>query len=232
MDFLNSIFRFSLTELPFVLLTLMFAFTIHEFSHAYFANKFGDPTARLLGRVSLNPAVHLDVLGTLLLVIAGFGWAKPVPVNRDNFSNPRLMGIVVSAAGPLSNLLLAFVTTLLYVGLAATGLWSTISEANPNAFEAIRIFVNYMVTLNILLFLFNLIPLPPLDGYRILEDVAPGPLRRRLQQFEQYSIFIFLLILVLPPVRAFTIDPLYSMINVIADQFFRFAIMLFGVGGA
>ncbi len=84
------------------------------------------------------------------------------------------MGIVVSAAGPLSNLLLAFVTTLLYVGLKATGLWSTIGEANPNAFEAIRIFVNYMVTLNILLFLFNLIPLPPLDGYRILEDVALG----------------------------------------------------------
>ncbi|GJM79554.1 hypothetical protein HMSSN139_20500 [Paenibacillus sp. HMSSN-139] len=106
MDFLNRILIYPLDQLPFYLITLVIAFTLHEFSHAYFANKFGDPTAKLLGRVTLNPAVHFDLLGIILLMIAGFGWARPVPVNRDNFSKPRLMGVIVSAAGPLSNLLL------------------------------------------------------------------------------------------------------------------------------
>ncbi|MFB5762738.1 site-2 protease family protein [Paenibacillus medicaginis] len=225
MDFLNSFFRFRLEELPFVLLTLMIAFTVHEFAHAYFANKFGDPTAKLLGRVTLNPAVHLDVLGTLLLIIAGFGWAKPVPVNRDNFSRPRLMGVIVSAAGPISNLLLAFLSTIIYFAIVHWGMSGL--DSNPRVFDAVRIFFNYMISLNLLLFLFNLIPLPPLDGYRILEDIAPTPLRRKLQQFEQWSIFIFLLILVLPPVQAVTITPLYGLVNSIAQGFASFAMMIF-----
>ncbi|MFB5677252.1 site-2 protease family protein [Paenibacillus terreus] len=225
MDFLNNFFRFSLDELPFVLLTLIIAFTVHEFAHAYFANKFGDPTAKLLGRVTLNPAVHLDVLGTLLLLIAGFGWAKPVPVNRDNFSRPRLMGVIVSAAGPLSNLLLAFLSTIIYFAIVHWGMSGL--DANPRVFDAVRIFFNYMISLNVLLFLFNLIPLPPLDGYRILEDIAPAPLRRKLQQFEQWSIFIFLLILVLPPVRAVTITPLYGLVNTITQGFASFAMLIF-----
>lgn len=225
MDFLNNFFRFSLDELPFVLLTLIIAFTVHEFAHAYFANKFGDPTAKLLGRVTLNPAVHLDVLGTLLLIIAGFGWAKPVPVNRDNFSRPRLMGVIVSAAGPLSNLLLAFLSTIIYFAVVHWGMSGL--DANPRVFEAVRIFFNYMISLNVLLFLFNLIPLPPLDGYRILEDIAPAPLRRKLQQFEQWSIFIFLLILVLPPVRAVTIEPLYGLVSIIVQGFASFAMLIF-----
>lgn len=103
MDFLNKILSVPLEQLPFYLIVLVIAFTVHEFSHAYFAYKFGDPTAKLMGRVTLNPAVHFDLLGIILLLIAGFGWARPVPVNRDNFKSPRLMGVVVSAAGPLSN---------------------------------------------------------------------------------------------------------------------------------
>ena len=115
MDFLNQLLRVPIEQLPFYLTTLVIAFTVHEFSHAYFANKFGDPTAKLLGRVTLNPTVHFDLLGIILLLIAGFGWARPVPVNRDNFSRPRLMGVIVSAAGPLSNLLLGVLGTLIYV---------------------------------------------------------------------------------------------------------------------
>lgn len=225
MDILNHFFRFNLDELPFVLLTLMIAFTVHEFAHAWFANKFGDPTARLLGRVTLNPAAHLDVLGTLLLLIAGFGWAKPVPVNRENFSRPRLMGVIVSAAGPLSNLLLAFLSTLIYFAIVHWGMSDL--NANSRVFEAIRIFSSHMISLNLLLFLFNLIPLPPLDGYRILEDIAPAPLRRKLQKFEQWSIFIFLLILVLPPLQAVTISPLYGLVNTIAQGFTSFAMLIF-----
>ena len=100
---------------------MIIAFTVHEFSHAYFANKFGDPTAKLLGRVTLNPAVHFDFLGILLLLIAGFGWARPVPVNRENFSNPRRMSIIVAAVGPLSNLLLGILGALIYAVLYQTG---------------------------------------------------------------------------------------------------------------
>lgn len=121
MDFWNSFFRYPIDQLPFFLLTILIAFTVHEFSHAYFANKFGDPTAKLLGRVTLNPVVHFDLLGVLLLIIAGFGWARPVPVNRANFDKPRLMGIIVSAAGPLSNLLLAIIGTIIYASLVGSG---------------------------------------------------------------------------------------------------------------
>ncbi|RKO62747.1 Zn-dependent protease [Caldibacillus debilis GB1] len=108
-QFLNSILYYDLQSLPFIVISLLIAFTVHEFSHAYFAYKFGDPTAKNQGRLTLNPISHLDPIGTVVLLIAGFGWARPVPVNRFYFKNPRLAGVVVSAAGPLSNLLLAFI---------------------------------------------------------------------------------------------------------------------------
>ncbi|MGW9528894.1 site-2 protease family protein [Paenibacillus terrae] len=230
MDFLQSIFRVKLEVLPFYLLALIISFTVHEFAHAYYANKFGDPTAKLLGRVTLNPAVHIDILGTLLLLIGGFGWAKPVPVNRDNFSRPRSMGIVVSAAGPLSNLLLAFVATLIYAVLLHFQVLPNIE--NQRVAQAINLFINSLISLNLFLFIFNLIPLPPLDGYRIVEDVAPTPLRRKLQHFEQWSIFIFLLILVIPQVRAVTIEPLYMLSQTIYMQFLQFAFYIIGLFGA
>ncbi|MEC0179868.1 site-2 protease family protein, partial [Paenibacillus favisporus] len=154
MDFLNNILRFPLEELPFVLIVLVIAFTVHEFSHAYFAYKFGDPTAKLLGRVTLNPAVHFDFLGVLLLVIAGFGWARPVPVNRDNFKNPRLMGVVVSAAGPLSNFVLGIIGAFIYALLIATGVLDGIT--NERLLFAITTFLRYFCFMNFFLFLFNL----------------------------------------------------------------------------
>lgn len=230
MDFLQNFLRVDLQNLPFFLLALIICFTVHEFAHAYFANKFGDPTAKLLGRVSLNPAVHLDLLGTLLLLIGGFGWAKPVPVNRDNFSRPRLMGIVVSAAGPLSNLLLGFVAIIIYCMLFQFHVFE--SMENQRVAQALILFFKNLISLNLFLFVFNLIPLPPLDGYRIVEDIAPTSLRRKLQQYEQWSVLIFLLILVIPPVRAWTIEPLYALTNIMSGQFAKMAYLLFGWFGA
>ncbi|MGZ7442436.1 site-2 protease family protein [Paenibacillus sp. TH7-28] len=226
MDFLNQILRVPLDQLPFYLITLVIAFTLHEFSHAYFANKFGDPTAKLLGRVTLNPAVHFDFLGIILLLIAGFGWARPVPVNRDNFSKPRLMGVVVSAAGPLSNLLLGVLGTLVYVMLAQFGVLDSIT--NERLFQAIMIFFNLFNSMNFFLFLFNLIPLPPLDGYRILEDIVPRRVLGKLQQFEQWSVLIFLIILMVPALRAYTIEPLYQAAYSMYFQFGQFFMLLFG----
>lgn len=226
MDFLDRILRVPLHELPFYLITLVIAFTLHEFSHAYFANKFGDPTAKLLGRVTLNPVVHFDFFGIVLLLIAGFGWARPVPVNRENFSNPRLMGAIVSVAGPLSNLLLGVLGTLIYVMLARFGVLDTIS--NERLLQAILIFFNVFTVLNFFLFLFNLIPLPPLDGYRLLEDLAPRSVQGKLHQFEQWSMLIFLLILFIPVLRAYTITPLYQAAQTMYFQFAHFFLILFG----
>lgn len=228
METLDRFLAVPLDTLPFLLLVLIIAFTVHEFAHAFFAWKFGDPTAKMLGRVTLNPAKHLDVLGTLLFVIAGFGWAKPVPVNRANFKNERWMSIVVSAAGPLSNLVLAFLGVLmLHLGLKLG--WIDLMSVD-RVQQAIQIFLQYFVTYNILLFLFNLIPLPPLDGYRIIEDLAPRSVQAKLARFEQWSVFVFLLIVFLPPLRQITLDPLFSLINPIFATFSRAAYFL--VGGA
>lgn len=226
MDFLEDIIRIPLEQLPFWLITLLIAFTVHEFSHAYFANKFGDPTARLLGRMTLNPAVHFDFFGIILLLIAGFGWARPVPVNRENFSRPRLMGVIVSIVGPISNLLLGILGALIYAALAATGILESIS--NDRLLQAIVWFFGIFIQLNFFLFLFNLIPLPPLDGYRIVEDVAPRSIRGRLQQYEQWGTLIFLLILFIPGLRAYTITPLDNWSSQMTVGFFRFFMTLFG----
>ncbi|MEF3354296.1 site-2 protease family protein [Paenibacillus sp. GYB006] len=208
MDFLNQFFFYDLDRLPFFILTIIIAFTVHEFSHAYFANKFGDLTARLLGRMTLNPAVHFDLFGLLLLVIAGFGWARPIPVNRDNFEKRRMMSVVVSAAGPLSNLLLAVLGTITYALLVQFGVMESIE--NQRIVFAISTFFSIFNVTNFFLFFFNLIPLPPLDGYRIVEELVSPSARMSLHKLEQWSMLIFL-ILVITPLSRYTITPLYEL---------------------
>lgn len=227
MGFLDQILRGDFSQLPFYLITLVIAFTVHEFSHAYFANKFGDPTAKLLGRVTLNPVVHFDFLGIVLLLIAGFGWARPVPVNRDNFSKPRLMGVIVSVAGPLSNLLLGIIGAMIYAALIQFGLIAPYISTDKLTL-ALQTFFPVFIWLNFFLCLFNLIPLPPLDGYRIVEDVAPRSMLGVLKKYEQWSLLIFLLILVLPVVRSYTITPLYNMASSMSEHFQIFFHLLFG----
>ncbi|MGF7046081.1 Zn-dependent protease [Paenibacillus sp. DS2015] len=226
MEFLNQILIFPIEQMPFYLLAIIIAFTVHEFSHAYFANKFGDPTAKLLGRVTLNPTVHFDFFGIVLLLIAGFGWARPVPVNRENFSKPRLMGIIVSAAGPVSNFLLGVLGSLIYVSLVQFGVFDAIT--NAKLAEALYTFLQLFILMNFVLFLFNLIPLPPLDGYRILEDIVPPQTRITLRKFEQWSMFIFLLIVFIPPLRAITITPLYEAARGLYVSFGHMFTMMLG----
>jgi Zn-dependent protease len=194
---------YSLEQIPYVAITLMIAFTFHEVAHAYVAYKFGDMTAQKQGRLTLNPLKHLDPFGTILIFIAGFGWARPVTVNSFFFKTPRLAGILVSVAGPVSNFLLAALGFLIGYGLARAGL-----TANLTAFDD---FLNIFIQLNIVLFVFNLLPFPPLDGYRILEDLAPNDLRAKMTQFESYGVFIFL-ILVITPLDQYTIQPIFQFI--------------------
>nr|WP_246627871.1 site-2 protease family protein [Paenibacillus oenotherae] len=202
--------------MPFIFLTLVIAFTVHEFAHAYSAYKFGDRTAYDAGRVTLNPRVHLDVFGTILILIAGFGWAKPVPVNRGRFKNPRLMGIVVSVVGPLSNLLVAALGMLAVYVLNHFGV---LESASTGVYQAIAHFSYYLITLNILLFLFNLLPIPPLDGYRIIQDIVPLHVRHKMDQNAHWGIFIFLLIVFIPQLREVTLTPLFSFWSVIFNFF-------------
>lgn len=213
---MSDLLWYPLNDLPFVFLVIMIAFTAHEFAHAYFAYKFGDRTAYDAGRVTLNPRAHLDVLGTFLILTAGFGWAKPVPVNRGRFKRPRLMGIIVSAAGPISNLLLTAIGVLAIYVVYESGL---MDAASVGVRRAIVHFLYYLIQLNVVLFILNLIPVPPLDGYRILQDVVPTDLRIRMDQNAHWGIFIFLLLAFIPPLRAATLDPLFSYSNDILRWF-------------
>lgn len=194
----------SVEQFVYVAITLVFAFTLHEFAHAFVAYKFGDDTAARQGRLTLNPMKHLDPIGTILIFIAGFGWARPVPVNRFFFKNPRLAGVLVSVAGPLSNLLLVIIALAIWYGLLAAGFGPSISQAGYD-------FINVFVYLNMVLFVFNLLPFPPLDGYRIIEDLAPANIRAKLTQYENYGIIIFL-VLVITPLDQYTISPLFNTV--------------------
>ena len=184
MDGFSSFLAYPLEQIPYVAITLIIAFSVHEFSHAFMAWKFGDDTAKNQGRLTLNPMSHLDPIGTILIFIAGFGWARPVPVNRFYFKKPRLAGISVSFAGPLSNLIMACLGFIIWYGLVATGVSVSLPSAVPD-------FLDIFIGLNAVLFVFNLLPLPPLDGYRIVEDLMPIDVRAKMTQFEQYGTLDF-----------------------------------------
>jgi Zn-dependent protease len=195
---------YSFDQFIYVAITLVIAFTLHEFAHAIVAYKFGDDTAARQGRLTLNPLKHLDPFGTILIFIAGFGWARPVPVNRFFFKNPRLAGILVSLAGPLSNFLLVIVAYIIWYGLLLAGLGTNLSPALSE-------FFNVFIWLNMVLFIFNLLPFPPLDGYRIIEDLAPSDVRAKLTQYENYGVLIFL-VLVITPLDQYTISPIFNTV--------------------
>lgn len=202
---LSSFLRYPIQDLPFVVITLLIAFTVHEFAHAYTAYRFGDNTAKDQGRLTLNPIQHLDPFGTILILIAGFGWARPVPVDRRNFKNPRAAGVLVSIMGPISNLVLAFIGYGIFYFLISTGSWTGTSKFFMD-------FLDVFVRLNMMLFIFNLFPLPPLDGYRIVEDLVSPTVRAKMTQYEQYSILVFLIILV-TPLDQYTIFPIMQHVS-------------------
>ena len=135
----------------------MFALSFHEFAHAWMASKCGDSTAARMGRLTLNPMAHLDVMGSMMILFVGFGWAKPVPVDGRNLRNPRTDMMKIAAAGPFSNLLLAMIAGMLFRLLSGAGLLS----------EAIYLLIIYFTQINIALAVFNLIPVAPLDGSQI-----------------------------------------------------------------
>jgi len=166
----------------FWVISLVIAITIHEFSHAWAAERLGDPTPRLMGRLTLNPLVHLDPLGTIMLLIARFGWGKPVQFDPFNLRNPRRDSAIISLAGPVSNLVLATICSIF-----------------------LRVFISYwfigllqpLIVLNVVLAVFNLIPIHPLDGFKIVSGILPEQYARQWAELEGYGM-IFLIVLILP----------------------------------
>lgn len=190
---------------------LLISLTIHEAAHAWSADKLGDPTARQLGRVSLNPLVHIDWIGTVLLPIIALisrfpliGWAKPVPVNLRNLRNPRRDFMIVAAAGPISNFLQAFAAAAV-LRLVWDG---TVGDGGPGV---VVTFLFYAVQVNLLLAFFNLIPIPPLDGGNVLLGLLPPSLAAVLDQVRQFGFLILYALMltgiasawIMPPTRFF-----------------------------
>ena len=163
---------------------LLIAVTVHELAHAVVADRLGDATARSLGRLTLNPLPHIDPLGALAFIFAGFGWAKPVPVNARNFRNPVRDMTWVAAAGPISNFLAAFAALVLILVLRPAGI---VPEAALRA-------LSYVYTFNLVLGIFNLIPLPPLDGGHFLRYLLPRSSGGALHAFERYGMLILLVL--------------------------------------
>ena len=176
-------------------LLLLICFPVHEFAHALVATNLGDDTPRLMGRVTLNPMAHLDPFGSLLFLIGGFGWAKPVPVSTYRLNgNPRTSYALVALAGPASNVLLAIAFAILYRVSEPV-----LASSNSVLSEVVAYGLQTAVFLNLILALFNLIPIPPLDGSRILAALLPDQGAQIMDQLERYGFLILMLLVVAVP---------------------------------
>lgn len=171
---------------------VLIALTFHEFAHAWVSTKLGDPTPRMTGRLSLNPLAHLDPVGAILMLVTRFGWAKPVQINASYYKNPKLGMALTAAAGPLMNLLIAIVSMLLYtLVFIITYKTRVIPEV---VCDNIGYFLQLLALVNLSFMVFNIIPIPPLDGSRVLSIILPTNAYFWVQKYERYS---FILIIVL-----------------------------------
>jgi len=194
--------------LAFILIAipLLYSIIFHELAHGWVAYRMGDSTARSLGRLSLNPLKHLDPMGTIMLFVFGFGWAKPVPVNFNRLRDKHMGMILVSSAGIIMNMIVAFSALFLNRLLAPS----------PSSMAAQLLY--YLAQINIILAAFNLIPLPPLDGSKILMGFAPPGIQKVLFRLERYGFFIIIALLylgVLNPVIHFFQRMILSVINLL-----------------
>lgn len=202
-------------SLPAFLIAIVF----HEAAHAWMADRFGDPTARLEGRLTLNPVVHYDLVGTIIFPMIGiifggmmFGWAKPVPVDTRRFKNIRSGIFWVSFAGPLANLILMVISAILLAGL--------MTKVSP-AFSYYTVFSDMLknaVTINVLLAVFNLIPFPPLDGSKMVTSMLDYNQARKFEELQNYS-FVFIIIIIVTPVLSWIMTPAILISNILVNVF-------------
>ena len=205
------------------MVVLLLAVSAHEAAHAWMSYKFGDDTARLLGRVTLNPVAHTDPIGTLLIPMVMFifahinsplaaipllGWGKPTPVNPLRWRNKDLANVMVSIAGILANLLLAIIAFVIFKIWIITNVGARVEASTE---EPIALFLIYMLIMNVSLAIFNLFPFPPLDGSKILDSILPPSMRPLLDFLEQYGFFI-LIILIATGVTGKIMGPVISFV--------------------
>ena len=205
----------NIAQLFLAFVVLLFSLTVHESAHAWTADRLGDPTARLLGRVSLNPIVHADLFGTVIFPIVAMvsgvpliGWAKPVPVNRRRLGHPRRDYVLVAAAGPTSNLLLAFAAATVLALMPISPV--RIGEGNVTA--PVASLLSRAVQLNVLLAIFNMIPIPPLDGGNVLGGLLPRPMAALFDRLRPYG-FVLLYALMLSGAFDYLIVPPYNLVR-------------------
>ena len=187
------LFNLNPSQLLIRILTLVIAFSVHEFAHAWTADRLGDDTPRLNGRLTLNPLAHLDIIGSIMLIFSGFGWAKPVPINAYALRRRSPAGVmIVSFAGPLSNLLLAIVASIPFQ-------MGVFSVSSPGLLLTLSTFLRGFIFINLILLFFNLIPLFPLDGEKVLEYFLPPEGQDVLLRLRPYGpILLMFLLFVLP----------------------------------
>ena len=199
-----------------MLVPALMAITCHEVSHGFIADKFGDNTARSLGRLTLNPIKHLDIFGTLMIFIVGIGWAKPVPVNYNNLHRPKRDMMWVAAAGPITNFILAAISAMALRAITAFSYGSSLPAYQMLA-EPVTMMLAFSVYINLLLAIFNLIPMPPLDGGRVAVGLLPHRQSMAFSRIEPYGMIIIIVLVFFTNVFSYVIMPVLSVgVNLLA----------------
>lgn len=184
-----------LLKISIMLVPALLAVTMHEVAHGFIAEKFGDPTARLLGRLTLNPLKHLDPIGTIALLVFGFGWARPVPINPNNLRHAQRDMIWVSLAGPSANLLLALFSALLLRIIVYISIALPPGSQILTLIEPVGLMAAFGLYINVILCLFNLLPIPPLDGGRVLMGVLPERQAQLLRRIEPFGMLLIVFLI-------------------------------------
>ena len=213
LDFVSAVV-YIISALAVIFLTM----PIHEFAHGFAAVKLGDNTPKWQGRLTLNPLAHIDYIGAMCILLFGFGWAKPVQVNHLNFKNPKRDMALTALAGPVSNILMALVFNII-----AYAIWLTVGAPEGIGFY-LFLFCDFVVQINVSLAVFNLIPIPPLDGSRILTAVLPDRTYYKIMQYERYIYLGFLLLLftnVLDKPIMFLSNAIMGLLDLICNGIFK-----------
>jgi Zn-dependent protease len=201
-----------LQKLSIMLVPGLLAITMHEVAHGWVAERFGDPTARLLGRLTLNPIKHLDPIGTLLLFFIGFGWARPVPVNPGNLRDPRRNMLWVALGGPVANLGLALVSALVLRGLGRFPAGS-VGSIEAMVLEPLTLMAAFSLYINVVLAVINLMPVPPLDGGRVLIGLLPQKSAAVVARIEPFGFFIVIFLFFFSPLSERVLLPIVGSLT-------------------
>jgi Zn-dependent protease len=197
----------ALVKISVMLVPGLLAIMVHEVAHGYVADRFGDPTARMLGRLSLNPLRHLDPFGLLMLFLVGFGWAKPVPVNVQNFQRPRQDMVWIALAGPTANLVLATLSGVLLQLLGGPGAAGII---HPKLLEPLVLMAGFSLFINLVLAVLNMLPVLPLDGGRIVAGILPETQARSYSRIEPFGMVLVIVLIFFTPLWRAILLPLVS----------------------